>query len=93
MAADGELYVLGPGEGAEDGEEWVSPRPVDEVVVDVLTDATGLSADDLDDLETYVDHGELATHLDGDRDGPLSFEVEGHDVVVAADGTVDVDPE
>jgi hypothetical protein len=88
MTGDGDLYVL-----SEDDEgEWVTPHPVETVVVDLVTGATELSEDDLNDLETYVDRDDLAAHLDGDSTEPLTFDVEGHDIVVDPDGTVDVDP-
>jgi hypothetical protein len=91
MPAHGELYVFGP--GGEDGGDsgWVSPRPVEEVVIEVVTDATDLSADDIDALEDYADRTALADHLDGEpADDPLTFDVEGHEVSVAPDGTVAV---
>ncbi|PSQ00619.1 hypothetical protein BRC92_12030 [Halobacteriales archaeon QS_4_69_31] len=91
MPADGDLYVLGPGGDGDGSEKWVSPRPVDEVVVDVLTDETELSADEIDDLDAYVDRDDLAASLDGETEvDTLRFEVEGHEVVVETDGTVDV---
>ena len=88
MTGDGDLYVL-----SEDDEgEWVTPRPVETVVVDLVTGATELSEDDLNDLKTYVDRDDLAAHLDGDSAESLTFAVEGHDIVVDPDGTVDIDP-
>jgi hypothetical protein len=90
MPVDGDLYVLRPG-GDGDDEEWVSPRPIDEVVVESLTAATDLDADDVGDLDSYVDRDDLAAHLTDETDERLSFDVEGHDVAVATDGTVEVD--
>ena len=88
MAGDGDLYVL----SEDKEEEWVSPRPVETVVADLVTGATDLAEGDLDDLETYVDRDDLAAHLDGDSAESLTFAVEGHDIVVDPDGTVDIDP-
>lgn len=88
-----ELYVLSPGGDEDESGEWVSPRPVDDVVVEALTTETDLSSDDLEDLEAYVDRDALAAHLDGEpADEPLTFAVEGHEVSVAPDGAVEVDP-
>jgi|GEM_PF-2440273 len=89
MPGDGDLYVFGD---SDDGE-WVSPRPAGDVVTELVTETTDLSEDDIDDLDAYVDRSELAAHLDGDPDEPLSFDVEGHEIVVDPDGTVDVDPD
>lgn len=92
MPADGDRYVISHG-GEGDATGWVSPRPVDDVVLDAVTTATDLSADDLDDLDAYVDPADLAAQFDGDPgDEPLTFAVEDHTVAVAPDGTVDVDP-
>ncbi|MEF8851203.1 MAG: HalOD1 output domain-containing protein [Haloarculaceae archaeon] len=90
MPGDGDLYVFSA-EG-DDGR-WVSPRPVEAVVVDLVTAETDVSEDDVDDLDAYVDRDDLAAHLDGDPTEPLTFTVEGHDVVVDPDGTVSVDIE
>lgn len=92
MPGNGDLYVFSA-EGDGDDGDWVSPRPVEAVVVDLVTEGTDVSADDVDDLDAYVDREELAAHLDGDPAEPLTFTVEGHDVVVAPDGTVSVDGE
>jgi hypothetical protein len=88
MPGDGDLYVFGE---SDDGE-WVSPRPAEEVVIELVTEATDLSAGDIDDIDVYVDTDDLAAHLDGDPSEPLTFAVEGHGVAVDTDGTVDVDP-
>lgn len=91
MPANGDLYVFSSGETGDGDGEWVSPRPVDEVVVDVVTSETDLTADDIESLEAYVDRDDLAAHLDGEPEAePLTFSVEGHDVVVEPDGTVHV---
>jgi len=87
MTGDEDLYVFGE---SDDGE-WVNPQPAEEVVTELVTEATDLSDDDIDDLDTYVDREELAVHLDGNPSEPFTFTVEGHEVVVDRDGTVDVD--
>jgi hypothetical protein len=92
MPGDGALYVFSA-EGDEDDGEWVSPRPVESVVAELVTDETDLSEAEVDELDAYVDHDDLAAHLDGDPDDPLTFAVEGHDVVIDPDGTVSVEPE
>jgi hypothetical protein len=82
---DGDVYIMSP----SGDEEWVSPTPAQTAITDALTDATDVSADDIADLETYVDRGDLRAVLDGDSD-ELTFEVEGHDVTVTAAGDIDV---
>jgi hypothetical protein len=90
MPATDALYVFSPG---EDEGEWVRPQPVEDVVVEEVTSSTDLTADDLDELATYVDLDELETHLADDPAGEaLTFAVEGNEVVVEPDGTVRVDP-
>lgn len=93
MQTERTLYVFcsGDGNGGE-GDEWLQPRPIERAVVDLVTGATGLTDDDLDDLDAYVDRSEVARVLDGDAGGSLTFAVEGHAVTVASDGTIDVDP-
>jgi len=91
MPANEDLYVLAPGEGEGGESGWVSPRPIDEAVVEAVTDATDLAADDVDE---YVEVSAIAALLDGDsNDETLSFTVEDHDVVVDAGGQIRVDPE
>jgi len=91
MPANEGLYVLAPGGSEEDEAGWVSPRPIDEAIVEGVTTGTDLDADDLDDIGEYVDVDEVATLLDGDGDDSLSFSVEDHELVVDADGTIRVD--
>jgi len=87
MTGDGDLYVF----GEHDDGDWVSPRPAGEVVTELVTEATDLSDDDIDDLDAYVDRDEFAAHLDGDPGEPFTFTVEDHEVLVGTDGTVDID--
>lgn len=94
MPANEELYVLAPGGSEGDESGWVSPRPIDEAVVSAVTAATDLAADDLDEIDEYVDISAIAALLDGDsNDETLSFTVEDHDVVVDAGGEINVDPD
>ncbi len=83
---EGEVYLMSEG---DDGE-WVSPTPADTAVRDAVAESTDLDADDLDDLDEYVDLDDLRDLLAGD-DGEITFEVEGHDVTITADGTIDVE--
>jgi len=93
MPATEDLYVLAPGEGEEGTDGWVSPKPIDEAVEAAVTDATDLQAEDLDDVESYVDLEAVAALLDGDGEGEsLTFDVEGHDVVIDGGGHIEVDP-
>lgn len=82
---DGQVYIMSP----SGDEEWVSPTPAHTAIADAVTDATELSEGDIDDLETYVELSELRALLDGDG-GDLTFEIEGHDITVTADGDIDV---
>jgi len=82
---DGTVYMIRG--GTED--EWVSPTPARDVIVEAVVDATALAADDIDDLDTYVDVDDLAAVLDGTEE-MLTFPVEGHDVTVTSDGDVHV---
>ena len=92
MPAKEDLYVLAPGESGDDSEGWVSPRPIGEAVVSTVAAETDLEADDVDDVETYVDIADVAALLDAEGDTEtLSFDVEGHDVIVDASGHVRVD--
>ncbi|MFC7141401.1 HalOD1 output domain-containing protein [Halosimplex aquaticum] len=93
MPANGELYVLAPGEGEAESDGWVSPRPITEAVGAAVADATDLAADDVDDADAYVDIDRVETLLDGeDDDDSLTFTVEGHDVTIDGGGHVSVDP-
>jgi len=83
---NGELYIMRD----DDAEEWVSPTPVSTAIVDAVTAQTDLNAADIDDIEAYVDLADLHTLLSGDQEGPVSFEVENHGVMVDADGDISV---
>jgi hypothetical protein len=81
---DDEPYVL-----RQADDHWVSPVPVSRAVTDALADATALSTDDVDDLDSYVDPAALRTVLDGEGES-VTFAVEGHQVTVHGDGAVTV---
>ena len=80
---DGEVYLL----HEEGSDGWVSPTPARQAIVDALTDATDLGADDVGDLEDYVDPDDLRDLL-ANEEGTLSFDVEDHEVTVDSTGTV-----
>lgn len=73
-------------------DEWVSPEPADEVITAAVTTTGDVDADDLGDLSTYVDVSELTAVLDGE-DEEIAFTVEGHEVRVTSDGSIDVTAE
>jgi len=94
MPASEDLYVLAPGEGEDESDGWVSPRPIDEAVRAAVRGATDVDPDEIDDAESYVDLDEVATLLDGDgEDDSLTFTVEDHEVTIDGGGHVTVDPE
>ncbi len=74
MSSNHGIYVLDDG----DGDEWVTPRPVGEVVADAVTAATDMEPGDLDAIDAYVDLDEVAAVVaEGDRES-VAFPVEGH---------------
>lgn len=85
---EGTPYVIRHSSDQGD-DEWVSPEPADEVVIDAVVAAGDLEPDDVDDLSSYVDVSSLAAVLDGEDD-EITFTVEGHEVLVTSDGSVDV---
>ena len=81
----GTVYMI---RGQED--EWVSPEPADTVIAEALFDATDLTSDDLDHIGAYVEAAKLRAVVgDGDSD-TITFDVEGNEVTVTADGDVTV---
>ena len=83
---NGTVYMI----RGHDDDEWVSPEPAEAVISDALFDATDLTADDIDYVGSYVDAAKLRAVL-GDGDAEiLTFDVEGHEVTVTADGDVTV---
>lgn len=88
---DGTLYMIRH-ESAQADDEWITPEPAEEVIVDAILAAGDLEADDLDDLSEYVDFATLAAVLNGENDD-ASFTIADHEVVVTSDGAVDVTAE
>ena len=87
---EGTVYLL-RNRATEGSDDWVSPEPASDVITDAVIEATDLSADDIDALDTYVDSESLrAVVADGTTES-LTFAVEGHDVTITADGEVSVD--
>jgi len=71
-------------------DEWISPEPVEAVITESLVGATGLTSDDIGHVGDYVDAERLRAVVgDGDTD-TITFDVEGHDVTVTADGDITV---
>ncbi|WP_436907066.1 HalOD1 output domain-containing protein [Halosimplex marinum] len=94
MPASEDLYVLAPGEGEDESDGWVSPRPIDEAVGAAVADATDLDPEGIADAESYVDLDDLAALLDGEGEGDsLTFTVEGHEVTIDGGGHVTVGAE
>lgn len=87
---DGTVYMIRGGAAGEGGDEWVSPEPAAGVILDAVLAATALDRDDVDAVESYVDAADLRAVVgDGNRE-TITFEVEGHEVTVTADGDVTV---
>jgi hypothetical protein len=72
-----------------EGEEWVSPRPVRAAIVEVVTTRTDLAADDLDDIDSYVDPDQVREVIEGDEES-VTFTVEGHEVTLSEDGAIEL---
>jgi hypothetical protein len=85
--ADAELYIVQDRGGGR--TEWVRPTPVEQTVVDALTEATGLDADEVDCLHSYVDPGDLRAVLRA-TGGTITFPVEDYEVTVHSSGRVSV---
>lgn len=87
---DGTVYMIrgGTDEGTDDG--WRSPAPADEILTEAIAAATDLTADDIGDIESYVDAAALRAVVGDGDDDEVSFDVEGHTVTVRRDGGVDV---
>jgi len=82
---DSEVYIITDAAG----DEWFSPKPAGTAIADAVAAETGLDADDIDDIGAYVDPEELREVL-GRQEGSVAFQVEGREVTVAADGTIEV---
>lgn len=86
MSSNGEIYIM-----QDTDEEWVSPTPASEAIVDAVTSQTELEAGSLDDIDEYVDAESLRGLLEGDDDEPVTLNIEGHDVTIYEDGSIDVE--
>ena len=80
------VYITVTDEGG-----WEQPVPVDRAIVDAITNVTDLTEEDLADLSAYVDTHRIVRLLETDATDPVSFEVEGHDVTLHADGGIHVE--
>ncbi|MDS0219793.1 hypothetical protein NDI54_00305 [Haloarcula sp. S1AR25-5A] len=87
---EGTVYLL-RNRAMEGSDDWVSPEPASDVIADAVIEATELSADDIDTLDTYVDSESLRAVVEEGTTESLTFAVEGHDVTITADGEVAVD--
>lgn len=86
------VYILkDSADSGADADNWISPEPADEVITEHILEATDLSSDDVDDIESYVDFEELRAVVGEGDESELSFTVEGHTVTVSADGSIVVD--
>lgn len=93
MVGDDEtVYIIqNSGGDVTDEDDWISPEPAEDVITTELVEATDLTADDIDELESYVDIETLrAVVSDREADG-VSFSVEGHTVTMNRDGTVEIE--
>lgn len=94
MPVSEDLYVLAPGEGEDESEGWVSPRPINDAIGSAVTDATDLDPEDIDEADAYVDLDDVAAVLndeDADGDDSMTFTVEDHEVTIDGGGHVSVD--
>lgn len=85
----GAVYMIRD-RAVDDSDDWVSPVPASDIITDAVVEATDLTADDIDDLDTYVDSTALRAVISGPEES-ITFAVNGYDVTVSGDGTVEVD--
>jgi len=83
---EGTVYMI----QGHDGEEWVSPKPAEAVITEALFEATGLTDDDIDHIGAYVDAATLRAVVGDGETETVTFDVEGNEVTVSADGDVTV---
>lgn len=89
MSSDsGGVYILRD----HDEGEWVAPEPASTVLLEELLAATDLQREDIEPLTDHVDFEALGAVLAGDAEETITFSVEGHEVTVGEDGSVDVAP-
>jgi len=90
---ESEIYMLRPEADADEGDDgWVNPEPAEDVVLEAVGATVDADPGEFDPLGEYVDTAKLAAVLDADADAErIEFTIEGHDVMVDADGNVDVE--
>jgi hypothetical protein len=93
MPANDTLYVFCPDDEGEDADDdWLQPRPIEAALAERVAATTETEADEIGELEEYVDREEVQRLLKGDPDDDtLTFDVEGHDVTLRDDGTLEVE--
>lgn len=88
----GDRYVIPSSAKDADGESWIQPRSVEEIVIDAVIEATDCDAADLEPLETYVDNDALTAVFDDEsEETSLTFELESSAVTIHSTGDVDVE--
>lgn len=88
---DGTVYMMRGSPDDGEADEWVSPEPADEVITDAIVAATELTADEVGEIERYVDAADLRAVVGDGEEATVTFTVEGHEVTVTADGDVEID--
>jgi len=83
---EGTVYMI----QGHDADGWVSPEPAAAVISEALFDATGLTSEDIDPIDTYVDAAQLRSVVGDGSSDTITFDVEGNEVTVTADGDVTV---
>lgn len=83
---NGEVYIM----SAVGDEEWVSPTPVQTAIREAVIDATALTDDEIDNIESYVEMEALRAVLAGEDD-ELTVTVEDHEVTVTSDDDITVE--
>jgi hypothetical protein len=87
MSSEGDDVYVMRAQGEE--ADWISPTPVRTAIIEVLAEATDVTDDDVDGLDSYVALDDLRAVVDG-PDDQLSFAVEGHEIRVDSDGDIEV---
>lgn len=75
----------------QDDDNWARPTPAGVAVRTAVAEQTPLDEDGLDSLDTYVDLQAVEALVDGDRDDPVTFTVESHEVTIDDAGTITVE--
>ncbi|MFB6202763.1 MAG: HalOD1 output domain-containing protein [Halorhabdus sp.] len=87
----GDLYVIPDDTAGDNGETWIQPQSVEEILIDAILDATAYDAENLDPLGEYVEYDSLEALFDDDTDvETLSFAVDTYEVTVQESGAVEV---